>query len=77
MQGRIIWRAALLAAAACTMTAGHAAPAAMQGEPAIAYDIPAQDLGETLLSIARLSGHDILFSADAVRGRKAPAIKGR
>lgn len=77
MQGRIIWRAALLATTACGAAAGHAAPAAVQSEAAIDYDLPAQDLGETLLSIARLSGHDILFAADAVRGRKAPAIKGR
>ena len=77
MQGKIIWRAALLATAACTLNAGDRAQAQGQAEAAVDYDLPAQDLGETLLAIARQSGHDVLFSPDAVRGRKAPAIKGR
>ena len=83
MQGKFIGRAALLATAACSLTAGHVAKAAAQaqGTPrsqaSIDYDLPAQDLGETLLAIAHLSNHEILFAPEAVRGRKAPAIRGR
>ena len=76
MQGRNLWRAVLLAMATCALNSGLPAIAATQTEAAIEYDLPAQDLSETLLTIARLSGHDILFAADIVRGRKAPAIKG-
>lgn len=77
MQGKMMWRAVLLATAACALSAGHPAEAATQAEAAIDYDLPAQSLGDTLLAIARLSGRDVLFPAEAVRGHAAPAIKGR
>lgn len=77
MQGRMMWRAALLATAACALSVGLPGEAATRAEAAVDYDLPAQDLGDTLLAIARLSGHDVLFAEEAVRGRKAPAIKGR
>lgn len=76
MQGKIMWRAALLATAACAQNAGSPAQAQTKAEAANDYDLPAQDLGETLLAIARMSGHEVLFAAYAVHGRKAPAIKG-
>jgi iron complex outermembrane recepter protein len=77
MQGRMMWRAVLLATAACALDAGVPAQAQTQAEAVIDYDLPAQDLGDRLLTIARLSGRDVLFAPEAVRGRKAPAIKGR
>lgn len=77
MQSRIIWRAALLATVACAQNAGSPAQAQAQAQGAIDYDLPAQDLGDTLLAIAHLSGRDVLFAPESVRGRKAPAVKGR
>lgn len=77
MQGRNMWRAALLATAACALTTGGQLLATTQADASIDYDIPAQDLSDTLLTIARLSGRDVLFDADIARGQKAPAIKGR
>jgi outer membrane receptor protein involved in Fe transport len=72
-----MWRAALLATSACALNASIAARAQAQAEGTIDYDLPAQDLGDSLLAIARLSGREVLFAPEAVRGRKAPAIKGR
>lgn len=60
--------------------AGTGMPAtatAAQSEAAIDFDLPAQDLADTLRAIARASGREILFASGAVRGRRAPAIKGR
>ncbi|MES2902937.1 MAG: TonB-dependent receptor [Pseudomonadota bacterium] len=42
-----------------------------------AYDLPSQDLGDTLRAIARISGRDILFPSDAVQGRRAPPLRGQ
>jgi outer membrane receptor protein involved in Fe transport len=77
MQGRIVWRALLLATAACAVTSEASAAAEAQSERPIDYDLPAQELGDTLRSIARLSGHDVMFAVETVRGRRAPAIRGR
>lgn len=53
-------------------------PAAAQTSAAEArYALPAQALGETLTAIARISGREILFADEAVRGRRAPALRGR
>ena len=54
-----------------------ARPAAAQAQAAADYELPAQDLGQTLRAIAQASGQDILFPAGLVQGRTAPAIKGR
>jgi outer membrane receptor protein involved in Fe transport len=78
MQWKSVYRAALLATAGVLAGSGAVAqPATAQPQAAIDYDIPAQDLGETLRAIARLSGHDILFVSDVVKGRLAPPVKGR
>jgi outer membrane receptor protein involved in Fe transport len=53
------------------------AEAAEQARAVADYDLPAQALGDTLRAIARISGRDILFASDIVRGRRAPAVKGR
>ena len=54
-----------------------ASPAHAQAPAATDYDLPAQDLGETLRAIARTSGEEIIFAAETAEGRTAPAIKGR
>ncbi|MDQ8757408.1 TonB-dependent receptor [Sphingosinicella sp. LHD-64] len=69
-------RATCLAAAAVA-TGIAAPPVAAQRETVLAYDLPAQDLGDTLRAIARRTGPDILFPAEAVAGRRAPALTGR
>jgi outer membrane receptor protein involved in Fe transport len=68
-------RAACLAGAA--IGSGVAAQPAAQQEAAADYDLPAQDLGETLRAIARTSGRDVIFPAEAVAGRRAPPLRGR
>ena len=78
MQWKSAFRAASLASVA--FAGGAAAmpsPAAAQTQVAIDYDLPSQDLGDTLRAIARVSGREILFASNDVKGRKAPAIKGR
>lgn len=70
-------RALLLASATMLPNFVPVTPAQAQVEAASDYDLPAQDLAETLRAIARTSGQDILFAAEAVRGLKAPALKGR
>lgn len=78
MQWKSAFRAACLASVSLTVDAAAlGSPAAAQTQAAIDYDLPSQDLGDTLRAIARVSGREILFASDAVKGRKAPAIKGR
>lgn len=50
----------------------QAAPATEQE-----YHLPAQDLGSALRAVARISGHEIMFAADAVEGKRAPDLNGR
>jgi outer membrane receptor protein involved in Fe transport len=77
MGSKTALRAACLVGTALVMDIGFPAPSIAQSETAATYDLPPQDLGETLRAIGRVSGREILFSADAVEGRTAPAIKGR
>lgn len=69
-------RAGWLMAAAVPTSLG-VAPATAQVAPATGYDLPEQELAETLRAIARRSGREILFADDAVRGKRAPPLKGR
>lgn len=48
----------------------------MAAEP-IAFAVAAQPLGAALTEIARTAGLEVMFPADAVAGRRAPAIHGR
>lgn len=57
--------AVIAAALACT---AHAEP--------VVLDVPAQDLGSALGQLAQRSGIQILFSAELVKGRQSPALKG-
>jgi outer membrane receptor protein involved in Fe transport len=52
-------------------------PAHAQVQAAKDYNLPAQDLAETLRAISRESGQEILFAAETVQGRKAPPVSGR
>lgn len=78
MQWKSARRAAYLASA-CLSVGIVACPSAVaaQSETAFDFDLPAQDLPDTLRAIARMSRREVLFQSDSVRGLKAPAIKGR
>lgn len=54
--------------AACTAISALAAPRA--------FDLPAQPLGQALVTFSQQAGIDVLFSADEVRGTTAPALQG-
>lgn len=83
MLRNILFRAACLAGTALSTMAG-AAEAVTQTEPGPGattdgadYDLPAQDLGETLRAIARISGREIIFAARSVEGHRSPQLSGR
>jgi len=55
-----------------------AAPVWSQPEQAVRqYDLPSQNLGASLRAVGRISGTEILFKADAVRGLIAPDLHGK
>jgi len=68
--GRIVGLGAIMAAAALPQ------PAAAQAVERPFYDLPRQALSETLQAIARISGDELLFDAEAVAGKQAPALRG-
>lgn len=70
-------RAAWLASAAILTTNMPTAATAQMADAATDYDLPAQGLDDRLRAIARLSGHEIIFAAGIVGGRRAPPLKGR
>jgi outer membrane receptor for ferrienterochelin and colicins len=41
-----------------------------------AFDIPAQDLSQALVELARQSGRNLLFSPDVVKGRRSAPVAG-
>ncbi len=49
---------------------------AMAQEARRRFNIPAQDATTALQAYARQSGRQVLFSYDAVRGRRSPAVRG-
>ncbi|MGE5564308.1 MAG: TonB-dependent receptor domain-containing protein [Bacillota bacterium] len=69
---RIGW---LAGSALCAAPALSQPPAA-QAEAAADYDLPAQDLSETLRAIARASGREIIFASDLVDPLRAPPVRG-
>ena len=68
-------RNGLLAAAAISVIAS-ATPACAQERSRQEYHLQAQDLGEALRSVSRQSGREIIFPAEAVAGKRAPALRG-
>lgn len=67
--------AALLGATA--IPAGMAILPASAQEASIAFELAQQDLGATLRALAGQGGREILFADADIRGRQAPAIRGR
>ena len=65
-------RGVLLATAAVLSLTGEA----LAQQARTRFDIPAQDATTALQAYARQSGRQVLFSYDAVRGRRAPAVRG-
>lgn len=65
-------RAAMLAG--CALVAIHPADTVAQTRAPTAFSIPAQDLGLALTQLGRDSGREIIFSADLVRGLRAPSV---
>ena len=76
MHWNLLFRAGLVAGGLLAAAGGSSAAVAAQAEAAADYDLPAQDLGDTLRSIARIAQREILFAADSVEGRKAPPVRG-
>jgi len=68
----IAWLLVTAGLAAGSSAASHAAPAVERE-----FHLPAQDLGQALRAVGRISGLDVMFPADAVAGRTAPALDGR
>ncbi|HEX6859639.1 MAG TPA: TonB-dependent receptor [Caulobacteraceae bacterium] len=60
----------------CAAIALAPALAQAQETKAVAFSIPAQDLGASLNQFARQSEHQIVFSTNIAMGRKAPALQG-
>ncbi len=52
-------------------------PSIVQAAPAKAVDVPSQPLATALLSLSRQTGAIIIAPAGLVRGRTAPAVRGR
>jgi outer membrane receptor protein involved in Fe transport len=49
---------------------------AYAAEASRAFDIPAQDLSQALVELARQSGRNLLFSPDVVKGRRSAPVAG-
>ncbi len=71
-----VLRAACLAGASL-LTSTTAPAAAAQAGTAAQYDLPEQSLGDTLRAVAQAAGREIIFTPEAVEGRRAPALRGR
>jgi outer membrane receptor protein involved in Fe transport len=60
------------AAIVCTL----AAVPAVHAQATYSFDLPAQELGKSLRAIARKTGSNIVFEPNAMRGRRAAALRG-
>jgi outer membrane receptor protein involved in Fe transport len=70
-------RAGCLATAAICIALAATSTRAAEAEVRHDFDLPAQDLAESLRAIARASGREILFRSESVQHRRAPAIRGQ
>lgn len=68
-------RIRLLAAVAISAMA-IASPASAQDGQRQEYSVEAGDLGAALRTVSRLSGREIIFGAEAVKGKHAPRLRG-
>lgn len=71
---RLMAGGALGATAFTLIAAPHAAHAQA---PAYSFDQPAQPMADALRAFARASGQQITFDEATVRGKRAPALRGR
>lgn len=70
--------ALLMSAAALGLGIGATvAPPAYAQEATRSYDIPAQDLDDALREFGRQTGRDVLFTPDAVAGKRSGALVGQ
>lgn len=70
-------RSASALAIAAALSLGAAPPASAQAAQRKEIHLPAQDLGASLDALAAQTGVRLLYSPDAVNGRRAPAVDGR
>ncbi len=71
-------QALLMSAAAFGLSMGAAvAPPAYAQEATRTYDIPSQDLDDALREFGRQTGRDVLFTPDAVAGKRSGALVGQ
>lgn len=75
-RGRLGWLGGVSMLAMAAWAGMASAPAAAQSS-ALAIDLPAQELGLALETLAGQSHLQILYPADLVRGLSAPAVKGQ
>jgi len=68
-------RVSLMVMAAAGAMAG-ACNASAQALAPQSYDLEAQDLGDALRAIGRISGREIIFPSDVVVGKRAPRLQG-
>lgn len=70
-KGRYRFTCAVAISAMAVMT-----PAQGQGGQQQTFTIQSDELGEALKSVSRQSGREIIFTAEAVRGKTAPPLRG-
>ncbi|MGB7411115.1 MAG: TonB-dependent receptor [Sphingopyxis granuli] len=70
------FRPHLLSGLATAAIVVSALPAPAFAQQAVAFDIPAQDLGGALRALAQASGIQVVFDGAALRGKRSPALKG-
>ena len=70
------FRPHLLSSLATVAIVASALPAPAYAQQAVAFDIPAQDLGAALRAFAQMSGVQVIFDGDALRGKRSQALKG-
>ena len=68
-------RIRLLAAVAITAMA-VATPVEAQDGQRRNYNVEAQNLGDALRTVSRLSGREVIFTAESVEGKSAPRLRG-
>ena len=68
---------AILLLGAASLFAAPWPAAAQSATRAAAFDVAAQDMGAALTQLGRDSGRSIVFSADAVRGKRTAGYRGR
>jgi iron complex outermembrane recepter protein len=77
MGGRSARRARLCATAMLVLFAAGVADSVQAAEDRrVTFDIPASDLSSSLKRFGQAADQQIIFSEDAVRGLRAPAVKG-